>query len=391
MLRYVTAGESHGKQLTVILEGVPAGLSITSEYINSELARRQHGFGRGARMKIEKDKVEILSGIRSGETIGSPICLAIKNLDWENWRYIMSPDIATVSGKATSRVDFQVCPRPGHADLPGALKFDRKDLRDILERASARETAARVAAGAVCRKLISEFGVNVGSFVTVIGGIKASSGKMLLKEAFAAAESSPLRTPDKKAEKEMLAAIEAAGKNGDTLGGVFALIANGVVCGLGSHAQWDRKLDARIAMGLMSIQAVKGVEFGIGFEFGGRPGSESHDEIFFSEEKGFYRGSNNAGGIEGGISNGENIVVNCVMKPIPSLKKPLKSVNILTKMPSPAEAVRSDVCAVPSAGVIGESVLCFELAAAMKEKFGGDSLGEMRNNFLSYKKQVEKF
>lgn len=387
MLRYVTAGESHGKQLTVILEGLPAGLRVTGDAVNDELARRQQGFGRGARMKIEKDKVEILSGVRFGETLGSPVCLAIKNLDWENWRYIMSPE----PGREDSKRVFQVCPRPGHADLAGALKFDRRDLRDILERASARETAARVAAGAVCRILLSEFGVAVASHVREIGGVRAAPQKLSLKETAAAADKSQVRTLDARAEKKMIDAIIKAGDRGDTLGGVFTVIAGGLVPGLGSHTQWDLKLDARIAMAMMSIQAVKGVEFGVGFGFASRPGSDSHDEIHFSKGRGFYRSTNNAGGIEGGITNGEDLVVSCAMKPIPSLKKPLKSVNIKTKAEAPAEAVRSDVCAVPSAGVIGEAVLCFELAAAMKEKFGGDSLGEMKANFHAYKKQVEKF
>ncbi|MFH1367893.1 MAG: chorismate synthase [Elusimicrobiota bacterium] len=387
MLRYVTAGESHGKQLTVILEGIPAGLPLTAEYINRDLARRQTGFGRGARMKIEKDGVEILSGVRFGETLGSPICLAIKNIDWENWRYIMSAE----PGKEDSKNVYQVCPRPGHADLPGAMKFDRRDLRDILERASARETAARVAAGSVCRRLLEEFGVGIFSFVREIGGIKASIGKLGNKDIVKLAEGSPVRTPDAKAEKKMMKLINKAGGKGDTVGGVFTLVAENVIPGLGSHTQWDLKLDGRIARGLMSIQAVKGVEFGIGFEFAERPGSQAHDQIFYSKAKGYYRDSNNAGGVEGGITNGGDIIVSCAMKPIPSLKKPLRSVNIRTKAPSPAEAVRSDVCAVPSAGVIGESALGFELTLAMKEKFGGDSLVEMKTNFNSYKKQIERF
>lgn len=387
MLRYVTAGESHGKQLTVILEGIPAGLPITEEYISRDLARRQTGFGRGARMKIEKDRAEILSGVRFGETLGSPICLAIKNLDWENWRYIMSSEAT----KDNSKNVYQVCPRPGHADLPGAQKFDRKDLRDILERASARETAARVAAGSICRRLLEEFGIGIFSFVKELGGIKASTEKLSKKDIYKLSENSLVRTPDQKAEKKMMELISKAGEQGDTIGGVFTLVAENIVPGLGNHTQWDLKLDGKIAQSLMSIQAIKGVEFGIGFEYASRPGSDSHDQILYSKSRGFYRETNNAGGIEGGMTNGEDIIVSCAMKAIPSLKKPLKSVNIKTKSSNPAEAVRSDVCAVPAAGVIGESVLSFDIAAAMKEKFGGDSLGEMKANFSAYKKQLDRF
>jgi chorismate synthase len=386
MFRFVTAGESHGKELIVILEGVPAGLKIRAEDINRNLARRQLGFGRGARMKIEKDTVEFIAGIRLGETIGSPICLAMKNYDWENWKRIMSAEEIELGANT-----IQSRPRPGHADLAAAIKYDRHDLRDILERASARETAARVACGAVCKIFLSEFGVKVYSFTNEIAGIKADVSGLSEDEIILFSEKSQVRTPDKKAEKIMMEAISVAQEKGDTVGGVFTVTATGLFPGLGSHTQWDRKLDAKLAMSLMSIQAVKGVQFGLGFGFSSIPGSSAHDEILYSKKTGFFRKTNNAGGIEGGVSNGENIVASCVMKPIPSLKKPLDSVNIKTKQAESAEAVRSDVCAVPAAGVIGEAAMSFELAAAVSEKFGGDSMRETKNNYNSYIKQVKEF
>ena len=386
MLRYVTAGESHGKQLTVILEGLPAGLGLGPEDINADLSRRQQGFGRGARMKIEKDSVEFTGGVRLGETIGSPVCMVIKNYDWENWRHIMAAGREEFDEKV-----MQLRPRPGHADLAAALKFGRKDLRDILERASARETAARVAAGAACKRFLSEFGVKVFSYTSSIGGIKAVTGALSPGEIAKLSEASPVRTPDKSAEKKMMESVSAAEEKGDTVGGVFTVVALGVPPGLGSHTQWDLKLDGRIAMSLISIQAVKGTAFGLGFGFADLNGSAVHDEISYSAEKGFYRNTNNAGGIEGGVSNGEDIVVHCAMKPIPSLKKPMASVNMRTKEPDRAEAVRGDVCAVPAAGVIGEAVVAFELARAFKEKFGGDSMGEAKRNMAAYLAAVKEF
>ena len=386
MLRYVTAGESHGKQLTIIIEGIPAGLKLREEDVNVDLARRQGGHGRGVRMKIEKDRVEFMSGVRAGETIGSPVCMVIRNADWDNWKSFMAPEPGQLDPEK-----FHVRARPGHADLPGALKFDRKDMRDILERASARETAGRVAAGAVCKKLLAEFGVSVHSYTKSIGSIQVDTKKLPWEKIIALAEKSPVRSPDAEAEKKIIEAITKAGENGDTVGGVFTVIAKGVPPGLGSHAQWDEKLDGAIARSLLSIQAIKGVEFGIGFEFGALPGSAVHDELFYDKTKGFWRKTNNAGGIEGGMSNGEDIVVSCVMKPIPSLKKPLASVNVRTKEAELAEAVRSDVCAVPAAGVIGEAAMVFEVARAMKEKFGGDSLGEMKRNYSAYIEQVKEY
>lgn len=386
MLRYVTAGESHGKELTVILEGIPAGLSLEASDVNADLERRQKGFGRGARMKIEKDAVEFTAGVRLGETIGSPVCMVIKNFDWQNWKHIMAAEPGAFDEKVA-----QSRPRPGHADLAAAIKYDRKDLRDILERASARETAGRVAAGAVCRRFLSEFGLTVYSFTSNIGGITAGLEGLTPEEIIKRSEKSPVRTPDQPAGARMMALITEAESKGDTLGGVFTVVARNVPVGLGSHTQWDLKLDARIAMSLMSIQAVKGVSFGMGFEFASRPGSRSHDEIFYAKKTGFYRTTNNAGGIEGGITNGEDVTAHAAMKPIPSLKKPLRSVNLRTKKEDLAEAVRSDVCAVPAAGVIGEAAVAFELARAFKEKFGGDSLGEMMRNFESYRRYVKEF
>lgn len=325
-IRFLTAGESHGKGLIAILEGFPANLSITSENINLELIRRQKGYGRGGRMKIEKDQVEILSGIRRGLTLGSPIALLIKNLDYENWAEIMKPDqdgITTIN--PLSR------PRPGHADLPGGIKYNQYDLRNILERASARETALRVAAGAVAKKLLSEFGIYVQSHVVQLGPIKVENKYFILSKLNQLADRSPVRMLEKKVEKRAISQINRARETGDTLGGVFEVIATGVPIGLGSHVHWDRKLDACLAQSLMSIQAVKGIEIGHGFENAGKFGSKVQDEIGFNENRGFYHSTNRAGGIEGGISNGEPIVVRVAKKPISTLRRPLRSIDILSK------------------------------------------------------------
>ncbi len=381
MLRYLTAGESHGKSLTAILEGMPAGVSVTEDDINKELARRQKGYGRGARMAIETDKAEVTSGIRWGETIGSPISMTIKNKDWEKWQKIMSADPA--HRDESKRV---VKPRPGHADLTGVLKFDRQDIQEILDRASARETAARVAVGAVARRMLDAFGIQVLSYVREIGSVKATSIPTDTKEIIERAEASPVRCPDPKAEKDMMALTDKAKEAGDTLGGIFTVIVTGCPPGLGSYTHWDRKLEARLCYAMMSIQAMKGVEVGLGFEMARRPGSEAHDEIFYSKERGYYRGgNNNAGGFEGGMTTGEPIVLSVAMKPLASLqKKPLRSVNIQTKEPFTAEIIRSDVSAVPAAGVAAEAIAAFEIAGAMKEKFGGDSLREMKDNYQRY-------
>ena len=385
MFRYLTSGESHGKCLHAILEGIPSGLKLSEEDINKELARRQRGFGRGERMqKIEKDRVEITSGLRWGETIGSPITMTIINKDWENWKKLMSIYASDKEMKAR-----MVRPRPGHADLAGALKYGREDLRDILERASARETAARVAVGAVCKRLLAEFAIKVVSMTEEIGGIQAGISKLSPEEIEKLSESSPVRCPDKNAEKKMVEAIKKAEKSGDTLGGVFTVLVINPPVGLGSHTQWDLRLDGRLAQALMSIPAVKGVEIGEGFVMARKPGSKVHDEIFYEAGKGYYRKTNNSGGIEGGISNGENIITRVAMKPLSSLKKPLKSVDMITKKEVAAEVVRADICAVPSAGVIGEAVVALEISRAMREKFGGDSLKEMKSNFEHYIEELK--
>lgn len=380
MIRYVTSGESHGKCLTAVLEGIPYGLELDEDLINTELARRQKGFGRGERMQsIESDKISITSGVRHGKTLGSPIALTISNKDWENWKTIMS----TEPGAADEKFKL-TRPRPGHADLPGILKFNTDDMRDILERSSARETAARVAVGAICKKFLKEFAIVIISFTKEIAGIRVPSSKMKIDDIAELAENSPVRCFDEKTAERMIKAIEKAKENGDTVGGIFTVVAGGVPVGLGSHTQWDLKLDARLAYAVMSIQAVKGVEIGRGFDVSRKLGSQVHDEIFYDNSIGYWRKSNNAGGIEGGISNGEQIIVRAAMKPIPSLKRPLQSVDIKTKESIKAQIVRSDVCAVPAAGVIGEAVVSIEIAKAFIEKFGGDSIPEIKANYLNY-------
>lgn len=382
MLRFLTAGESHGELLMGIIEGMPAGLLIRVTDIDRDLNRRQVGYGRGNRMKIEKDTVKIYTGVRWGKSLGSPIGLIVRNKDWENWRDKMSSDPMFLnSSAAVTR------PRPGHADLPGTLKYNTYDVRNILERSSARETAMRVAVGAVAKRLLEEFGIEVISHVLSIGGVYAKV-KGSLQEIKKRAEASELRCADGEAEKRMIRQIEAARAAGDTLGGIFELIVTGVPLGLGSHVHWDRKLDAKLTAALMSIQAIKGVEVGAGFGVANRPGSAVHDEIFWNKKEGFYRKSNMAGGIEGGMSNGEQIVLRAAMKPIPTLMKPLRSVDIASKKPFKATVERSDVCAVPAAGVVAEAAVACVLAAEMVEKFGGDSIDEMKRNYQSYVKQL---
>ncbi len=427
-LRYLTAGESHGKGLTALMEGVPANLELTAEYINNELARRQMGYGRGGRMKIETDTAEILSGIRFGKTLGSPIALFIENRDWENWQEVMSSESRVQSSEGSelktqnSKLLPVTRPRPGHADLSGAIKYNQKDIRNILERSSARETAARVAIGSVAKRLLEEFGIRVFSWVTEIGGqqwsevggrssvyyspLLASSSS--LSELYEKAEKSEIRCPDATATETIKKRIDEAKNNGDSLGGIFEIVVSGVPVGLGSHVQFDRKLNARLSMALTSIQAIKGVEFGLGFEAATRPGSEVHDEIYYrgqgsgvrgqefeqstSEHRPpnteFYRKTNHAGGIEGGMSNGEDIVIRAAMKPIPTLYKPLRSVDIVTKEIFEATVERSDICAVPAASVVGEAVVAFEIANAMLDKFAGDSMEEMKRNYNSYMEYV---
>lgn len=384
-LRYLTGGESHGRCLTTILEGIPAGVSITEDDINQELARRQKGYGRGARMTvIETDRVQVTSGLRWGETLGSPISMIIFNKDWEKWEKRMS--VLPQDRDPSRRV---VKPRPGHADLVGVLKFDRTDVQDVLERASARETAARVAVGAICRKFLESFGIRILSYVREIGSIRAQAIPADFDEIVRLTENSPVRCPDSEATQAMMKATDEAKKLGDTLGGVFSVIVIGCPPGLGSYTHWDRKLEARLCWAMMSIQAMKGVEVGLGFEMARQPGSQVHDEIFYSKERRhFYRKTNNAGGFEGGMTTGEPLVLSVAMKPLSSLVKPLKSVNLDTKEPFTAEVIRSDVSAVPSAGVAAEAVAAFEVACAMREKFGGDSLREMKDNYERYVEHV---
>src|SRR6266571_6322449 len=381
-IRFTTAGESHGRGLVGVLEGVPAGLPLSAEAVNAELKRRMGGYGRGARMKIEADQIEWLAGVRAGETLGSPIAMLIWNRDWEHWRDVMAPE-ADAPGEPRRRQVTR--PRPGHADLAGALKYDREDARDILERASARETAARVACGAVCKVLLAQFGIEIGSHVVELGGIAATYHHPLPTPVNPAADASLVRCLDPAAERDMIARIDAAKAAGDTLGGVVEVVALGVPVGLGSHVSWDRKLDGRLARALMSIPAVKGVELGLGFEAARRKGSEVHDEIL----PGLSRATNRAGGTEGGMTTGEPLVARVAMKPISTLMAPLRTVDLKTGGPAQAQSERSDVTAVPAMGVIAEAMVALVLAEAMLEKFGGDALSEMQRNFAGYQAQLE--
>ena len=385
MLRFTTAGESHGPALVSILEGMVAGLPLVVADVDTDLARRQQGYGRGRRMKIESDHAEFLSGVRAGETLGSPIAMLIQNRDWKNWEEIMDP--APREGDP-ERKRAVTRPRPGHVDLSGMLKYDRDDARDVLERASARETTARVAAGAVCRRFLREFDITVGSHLVHLGGVDAKRPDRMPSDLNAAADESQLRTLDKGAEQQMIERIDAAKAAGDTLGGIAEVICDGVPVGLGSHVSWDRKLDGRLAAALMSIPAVKAVEVGLGVDCARKKGSEVHDEID-SDERNVKAGrvrrrSNRAGGMEGGISNGEQIVLRAAMKPISTLMRPLGTIEMKTREPAQAVAERSDVTAVPAMGVIAEAMAAFVLAEAVLEKFGGDSLGETRRNYESY-------
>ncbi len=389
--RFVTAGESHGPALTALVEGLPAGIPLSADWIDAELRRRQGGYGRGGRMRIESDRAEILSGVRHGETLGSPVTLLVRNRDWENWTVAMSP--APLAEPASDETLRRVhLPRPGHADLVGSLKYDRTDARDILERASARETAARVAAGALAKRLLAELGITVGSHVVSLGGIDAAVPAELPEELNAAADPSPVRCLDAEAEGRMIDAIDAAKHDGDTLGGIFEVVARGVPAGLGSHVSWDRKLDGRLAGALMSIQAIKGVEVGLGFEGARRPGSRVHDEIVRDpaspRSAGFGRAGNHAGGLEGGITTGLPLVVRGAMKPISTLMRPLATVDLRTGEVAEAVRERSDVCAVPAAGVVGEAMVALVLAAAVLETFGGDTLGDLRASMGAYLERI---
>ncbi|MCX8076565.1 MAG: chorismate synthase [Aquificaceae bacterium] len=385
-LRFLTAGESHGKALVCILEGIPANLELSSSYVNRELRRRQRGYGRGGRMKIESDQVEFLSGLRFGKTIGSPIAMLIKNKDWEHWQNKMAYE-----GDPPESVVAFTRPRPGHADLAGGIKYNQRDLRNVLERASARETAGRVAVGAVCKKFLEEFGIKIGSYVISIGGLKPDVEEADLLKRHQLAESSEVRFPDPSRDEDFRRIIDQAKENGESLGGVFEVFAVGVPPGLGSHIQWDKRIDGRIAQAMMSIQAIKGVEMGGGFELAKRFGSEVHDEIGWQEGVGYFRYRNSLGGTEGGITNGMPIVVRCAMKPIPTLTKPLRSVDIETKESVKAGKERSDVVAVTAASVVGEAMLAIVLADTLLEKLGGDHMEELKDRFFKYMEYVKNY
>jgi len=388
VIRFVTAGESHGKALVSLIEGVPAGLPLLAADIDTQLARRQQGYGRGRRMQIETDRAEFLSGVRAGQTIGSPIAMLIRNSDWKNWEAIMDAAPRDEDATAEGRKRQVTRVRPGHADLSGVLKYDRDDARDILERASARETTARVAAGAVARRLLAECGVRIGSHLVHLGGVDATRPNPMPTDINAAADGSPLRTLDAAAEALMIARIDLAKKEGNTLGGIREVVVDGLPVGLGSHVSWDRKLDGRLGAALMSIPAVKGVEIGMGFETARRTGAEVHDEIEMAPGSprtgNVRRVTNRAGGLEGGMTSGEPLVIKIAMKPISTLMRPLHTIDTKTAAPAEAAAERSDVTAVPAMGVIAEAMTALVMADAFVEKFGGDSINELRRNYDAY-------
>ncbi|HIF39281.1 MAG TPA: chorismate synthase [Gemmatimonadetes bacterium] len=393
-MSFSTAGESHGRGLVAILEGIPAGLTLEMvKHVDPDLVRRQGGYGRGRRMQIESDQAEVISGIRLGETIGSPISMLIWNKDWENWTQAMSPEKPDPDGNPKALRSLYL-PRPGHADLVGLLKYDRRDTRDILERASARETAARVACGAVCRRLLEVFGITIGSHVTSIGSIEANVPDVLPTNLNESVNASALRSLDPDATTRMKKAIDDAKRNGDTLGGVFEVVATGIPAGLGSYVTYDSKLDGRLAGAVMSIQAIKGVEIGAGFSGAFKPGSEVHDPIVTDKNAkksgGIGRKSNRAGGLEGGVTTGSPLVVKAAMKPISTLRKRLPSIDMRDGSVADAAVERSDICAVPAAAVVGEAMVALVLADAFLEKFGGDSINEITRNFDSYVQHLDK-
>jgi chorismate synthase len=386
--RFLTSGESHGEALTAVVDGVPAGLPLSPADIDADLARRQKGYGRGGRMKIERDRVHIFSGVRWGKTLGSPIALQIVNRDWENWQATMGVE-APSAGAAQKEVTR---PRPGHADLAGAMKYGHRDIRNVLERSSARETTARVAVAGIAKRLLSEFGITILSHVTEIGGVRVSADVVpAWDEVRSRVETSEVRCADPVAEADIIAAIDAARAKGDTLGGVFEVVALGCPVGLGSYVQWDRRLDGRLAQALCSIQAIKACEFGLGLETARRPGSAVHDEIVLDTGGAFSRTTNNAGGLEGGVTNGQPVVVRAAMKPLSTLRTPLKSVDLATREPVEAVVERSDVCAVPAAGIVGEAMMALVLADAFLEKFGGDSIDEIRQNYNTYQDSLKSW
>ena len=388
-MRYITAGESHGPELTAIIEGLPAGLPLTADDINKELIRRQTGYGRGGRMLIETDRVRITSGLRHGKTLGSPITLVVENKDWKNWTKVMGIEDVPEKQKKIRRV---ARPRPGHADLVGGMKYHFNDLRNVLERSSARETTMRVAIGAIAKKILSELDIDVAGHVTMLGGIKATvPDGLTVSEIRDISEQSDVRVVDATVEQDIRDLIDETKKKGDTIGGVVEVLVGGVPAGLGSYVQWDRKLDAKIAQAVVSINAFKGAEFGVGFEAGVLPGSQVMDEILWDEKNGYTRRSNNLGGFEGGMTNGEPIVVRGVMKPIPTLYKPLQSVDIDTKEPYKASIERSDSTAVPAASVVAENVVATVVANEILEKFESDSFEELVQSVKEYREYIKKF
>ncbi|PEN00432.1 chorismate synthase [Bacillus wiedmannii] len=390
-MRYITAGESHGPQLTTIIEGVPAGLPLVADDINEELARRQKGHGRGRRMQIETDQVQIVSGVRHGETLGSPIALVVENRDFAHWTKIMGAEPLTEQEEKEMKRKVTK-PRPGHADLNGAIKYGHRDMRNVLERSSARETTVRVAAGAVAKKVLGELGITVAGHVIEIGGVQAQEIMYSsIEELKSITEASPVRCLDEEAGNQMMKAIDDAKANGDSIGGIVEVIVEGMPIGVGSYVHYDRKLDAKLAAAIMSINAFKGVEIGIGFEAAHRPGSEVHDEILWNEEHGYTRRTNNAGGLEGGMTTGMPIVVRGVMKPIPTLYKPLQSIDIDTKEPFTASIERSDSCAVPAASVVAEAVVAWELATVLIEQFGLDRMDLIRENIEKHNEYARGF
>ncbi len=388
-MRYITAGESHGPELTAIIEGLPAGMPLTAEDINHELARRQAGYGRGGRMLIETDQVRITSGVRHGKTLGSPVTMVVENKDWKNWTKVMSIEAVEEKQKRLRRV---ARPRPGHADLVGGMKYHHDDLRNVLERSSARETTMRVAIGAVAKKLLAELDIEVAGHVTMLGGIKAAIPEgITVSEVKQISEASDVRVVDPSVESAIRQLIDQTKRNGDTIGGVVEVLVGGVPAGLGSYVQWDKKLDAKIAQAVVSINAFKGAEFGVGFEAGVLPGSKVMDEILWNDTDGYTRRSNNLGGFEGGMTNGEPIVVRGVMKPIPTLYKPLQSVDIDTKQPYKASVERSDSTAVPAASVVAESVVATVVANEILEKFSSDSFDELVDAVKEYREYLKNY
>jgi chorismate synthase len=381
-LHLITAGESHGPGLTCIVEGLPAGLRLTPEDLNTDLARRQLGHGRGGRMKIEKDAAVVTAGVRHGSTLGGPIALQVNNRDYANWEERMNP------WPVDAEVEEVHLPRPGHADLVGTQKFGLTDVRDVLERASARETAARVAGGALAKAFLRTLGVEVLSHVVQIGSVRAPEREDLRPEDFAAVDDSPVRCLDEDASAAMVEEINRLRKANESLGGSFEVRAFGLVPGLGSHVSWERRLDGRLGGAILSIQAIKGVSIGEGFDLAGKPGSEAHDEIFYSDERGYFRETNHAGGLEGGMTTGEPLIVRAAMKPLPTLTKPLRSVDIATKEPAQALRERTDSTTVPAAGVVGEAMVAFVLADAYREKFGGDHIDDVRQAVSAYKERI---